>query len=296
MSATTAGQALVQTGLAPIDAQVLLAHVLQRDRAWLVAHRDDPLSREVADRFLALAERRRHGEPVAYLVGRREFWGLPLQVSPAVLVPRPETETLVELALEWLPSERPVRVLDLGTGSGAIALAIAHERPRADVMAVDASTAALAVARSNAATLGLRNLTLLESDWYEAVGDAPFDLIVSNPPYVAAGDPHLHQDDVRFEPLAALVAGADGLDALRTIVAGAAARLLPGGGLLVEHGYDQAAAVRALLETAGFAGVTARRDIAGIFRVAGGRRSGQVLTAPPVLARRVVRRPQQGRA
>jgi len=268
----TAGQALVQAGLAPIDAQVLLAHVLQRDRSWVIAHRDDPLPRDAATAFFALAKRRRSGEPVAYLVGRREFWGLPLQVSPAVLVPRPETETLVELALDWLPAGRPTRVLDLGTGSGAIALAIARERPQADVMAIDASPAALAVARSNAAALGLRNVTFLESDWYAAVDDAPFDLIASNPPYVAAGDPHLGGDDVRFEPLAALVAGADGLDALRTIVAGAGARLVSSGALLVEHGHDQAAAVRVLLEEGRFAAVTARRDIAGIFRVAGGRK------------------------
>ena len=272
MSGMTVGRALAQAGLAPIDAQVLLAHVLRRDRAWLVAHRDDPLDSSLATTFLALARRRRNGEPVAYLVGRREFWGLSLQVSPAVLVPRPETETLVELALDWLPADRPARVLDLGTGSGAIALAIARERPQAEVVAIDASVAALAVARSNAAALGLHNVTFVESDWYAGVGDAPFDLIVSNPPYVAAGDPHLRQDDVRFEPRAALVAGADGLDALRTIVTGAAARLAPAGRVLVEHGHDQAAAVRALLEGAGFEDVTERRDLAGICRVAGGRR------------------------
>lgn len=273
MTGTTVGHALAQAGLAPIDAQVLLAHVLDRDRTWLVAHRDDPLPREQATAFFALAGRRRNGEPVAYLVGRREFWGLSLQVSPAVLVPRPETETLVELALEWLPIDRPLRVLDLGTGSGAIALAIARERPLADVVATDASPAALAVARSNALALGLRNVTLMVSDWYAALGGAAFDLVASNPPYVAAGDAHLGGDDVRFEPRGALVAGADGLDALRTIVAGADQWLVPAGALLVEHGYDQAAAVRALLEGAGFVDVTARRDIAGTVRVAAGRRS-----------------------
>lgn len=274
MSGMTVGHALAQAGLAPLDAQVLLAHVLRRDRTWLVAHRDEALQHGAATTFFALAERRRNGEPVAYLVGRREFWGLSLQVSPAVLVPRPETETLVELALEWLPTDRPLRVLDLGTGSGAIALAIARERPNADVVAIDASVAALTVARANATTLGLRNVTFMESDWYATVGGARFDLVASNPPYVAAGDPHLGLDDVRFEPLAALVAGADGLHALRTIVTGAGERLTPAGALLVEHGYDQAAAVRALLEDAGFVHLTARRDIAGIHRVAGGRRAG----------------------
>lgn len=273
MSGMTVGRALAQAGLVPIDAQVLLAHVLRCERTWLVAHRDDVLPRREATAFFALARRRRNGEPVAYLVGRREFWGLSLQVSPAVLVPRPETETLVELALEWLPADRPLRVLDLGTGSGAIALAIARERPQVEVVAVDASQAALAVARSNASALGLRNVTFVESDWYAGLADAAFDLIASNPPYVAAGDPHLGQDDVRFEPLAALIAGADGLDALRTIVAGAGAWLASSGVILVEHGYDQATAVRSLLECAGFVGITARHDIAGISRVAGGRKA-----------------------
>lgn len=274
MSGMTVGQALLQAGLAALDAQVLLAHVVRRNRTWLVAHRDEPLPRREAAAFFALAQRRRNGEPVAYLVGRREFWGMDLQVSPSVLVPRPETEALVELALDWLPADRPVRVLDLGTGSGAIALAIARERPQSKVTAVDASPAALAVARANTSSLGLRNVTLLESDWFERVGDDPFDLIVSNPPYIAAGDPHLGQDDVRFEPIAALVSGADGLDALRFIVAQAPPRLAAGGALLVEHGYDQADAVRVLLVEAGFADVTARRDLAGISRVAAGRRGG----------------------
>lgn len=273
MSTPTVGQALAQSGLAPLDAQVLLAHVVRRARSWLVAHRDDALRNEEAIAFFALARRRRNGEPVAYLVGRREFWGLSLQVNPAVLVPRPETETLVQLALEWLPADRPVRVLDLGTGSGAIALAIARERPHAQVIAVDSSPGALAVARANAGALGLRNVTLLESDWFASVDDEPFDLVASNPPYVAANDPHLATDDVRFEPLAALVAGADGLDALRAIVLASLPRLVPGGALLLEHGYDQAAAVRLLLEDAGYDEVTARRDLAGISRIAAGRRA-----------------------
>lgn len=273
MSATpTVGQALAQAGLAPLDAQVLLAHVVRRQRTWLVAHRDDPLTRDEASVFFALAKRRRNGEPVAYLVGQREFFGLALQVTPSVLVPRPETETLVELALERLPADRPWRVLDLGTGSGAIAIAIARERPRTHVIAVDASAAALSVARANAAALGAGNVAFVESDWYARIDDVPFDLIVSNPPYIRAGDPHLASDDVRFEPMTALVSGVDGLAALRTIVSGATSRLAAGGALLVEHGYDQAAAVRALFVAAGLDAVTARRDLAGIVRVAGGRR------------------------
>ena len=271
MIGMTVGRALMQAGLAPIDAQVLLAHVVRRNRTWLVAHRDEPLPNLEATTFFELAKRRRNGEPVAYLVGRREFWGMSLQVSPAVLVPRPETETLVELALEWLPIDREVRVLDLGTGSGAIAMAIARERPRAQVVAVDSSSAALTIARANACTIGLRNLVLLESDWFERVGDEPFDLVVSNPPYIAAGDPHLGREDVRFEPIVALVSGADGLDALRAIVTAAPGRLVAGGALLVEHGYDQANAVRVLMEDAGFSEVVARRDLAGIPRVAAGR-------------------------
>ncbi|MCC7041474.1 MAG: peptide chain release factor N(5)-glutamine methyltransferase [Burkholderiales bacterium] len=269
----TVGGALAQAWLAPIDAQVLLAHVLGRDRTWLIAHRDDALPREAADAFFALAERRRAGEPVAYLVGRREFFGLTLAVTPAVLVPRPETETAVELALEWLPADRPARVLDLGTGSGAIALALARERPQASVVASDVSADALAVARRNADALGLRNVAFRVSDWYASLDDAPFDLIASNPPYVAAGDPHLTQDDVRHEPRVALVSGRDGLDALQTIVAGAAARLVPGGALVVEHGFDQAEAVQALLRAAGFTAIVGRRDLAGIVRVAAGRRA-----------------------
>lgn len=273
MRGTTVGRALAQAWLAPIDAQVLLAYVLRRDRTWLIAHRDDVLTDDAAAAFFALAERRRAGEPVAYLVGQREFFGLALEVTPAVLVPRPETETAVELALEWLPADRPARLLDLGTGSGAIALALANARPHATIVAVDVSADALAVARRNADALGLRNVAFRVSDWYASLDAAPFDLIASNPPYVAAGDPHLTQDDVRHEPRTALVSGRDGLDALRAIVAGAAARLVPGGALVVEHGFDQAEAVQALLRAAGFTAIVGRRDLAGIVRVAAGRRA-----------------------
>jgi release factor glutamine methyltransferase len=268
----TVRQALAQSGLVPVDAQVLLAHALGCARTWLVAHGDDPLPRLQADAFFALAKRRRAGEPVAYLTGTREFWGLTLRVTPDVLIPRPETETLVELALEWLPRDGASRVLDLGTGSGAIALALASERPRARVIATDASGAALAVARDNAARLALANVEFAHADWYVGVPGGAFDLIVSNPPYVAAGDPHLSAGDLRYEPPAALASGVDGLAALRTIVGGAPAHLAKGGALAVEHGYNQSPAVQELLRDAGFGQINVRRDLAGIPRVVGGRR------------------------
>ena len=269
--AMTVRRALAQAGLAPIDAQALLAHVLSRDRGWLVAHATDPLPADQVHAFFALARRRREGEPVAYLTGVREFFGLPLVVDRKVLIPRPETETLVEWALSNLPADRPMRVLDLGTGSGAIALAIAHARPQVTVVATDNSADALAVARGNAARLGLSNIEWLRADWFEALGAATFDAIVSNPPYVAAGDPHLVEGDVRYEPSSALASGPDGLDALRVIVAGAAEHLAAGGWLAVEHGYDQAAAVRNLLQQAGFGQLECLRDLSGIPRVAAGR-------------------------
>ena len=269
----------------PVDAQVLLAHVLGVGRAWLIAHATDPLPRDRADAFFALAKRRREGEPVAYLTGRREFHGLDLDVSPAVLVPRPETEGLVECALERLPAGRPLAVVDLGTGSGAIALAIASVRPLARVLATDVSHEALAVARGNATRLGLVNVTFAQGDWYGALpADAgPFDLVAANPPYIAAGDSHLDDGDLRFEPTRALTPGGDGLDALRAIVAGAPARLLAGGWLVVEHGYDQSDTVRTLFAEAGFEAIEARRDLAGIPRTVAGRKPGQaeIRVRPP---------------
>lgn len=269
--AMTVGQALAQAGLVPLDGQVLLAHVVGQNRAWLVAHRDDALPRAQADVFFALAKRRRDGEPVAHLTGVREFWGLSLTVTPDVLIPRPETEAIVELALAQVAPDRPVRILDLGTGTGAIALALAQERPRAQVVAVDRSAAALEVARGNAQRLGLRNVEFKASDWYSALTGERFDVLVSNPPYIEAGDPHLREGDVRFEPITALTPGGDGLDALRAIVAGAPAHLVPGGWLFVEHGYDQRDAVAMLFADAGFADPVAARDLAGHWRVAGGR-------------------------
>jgi release factor glutamine methyltransferase len=266
-------RALQQSGLAAVDAQVLLAHVLERNRAWLVAHAGDVLSPEHARAFDALARRRRAGEPVAYLTGTREFWGMPLRVSPAVLVPRPETETLVEVALARLLPRRALRVLDLGRGSGAVALAIARERPLARVVGSDVSGAALAVARGNGQRLSIANVEWVESDWYAGLpADASFDAIVSNPPYVRAGDPHLREGDLRFEPAIALSPGGDDLGAIRRIVAGALARLSREGLLAVEHGYDQSDAVQDLFRAAALQEVGTQRDIAGLPRVTFGLR------------------------
>ena len=270
METMTVRRALAQSALVPIDGQVVLAHVLDRDRAWLAAHPEEALTRAQADAFFALAKRRRDGEPVAYLTGKREFWGLLLRVTPAVLVPRPETETLVEAALARLPADRDLRVLDLGTGSGAIALALAHERPRAHVTATDVVAEALAVAQDNAQHLGIVNVEFVHSNWYAALGAERYDLVAANPPYVAEGDPHLTEGDVRFEPAAALTAGGDGLDAVRTIVSGAAEHLVPGGHLAVEHGYNQSELVRELFAAAGFTSVMVYRDLAGIPRVVAG--------------------------
>ncbi|RCW76173.1 peptide chain release factor N(5)-glutamine methyltransferase [Pseudorhodoferax soli] len=254
-------------GLDRLDAQLLLLHALghdPNDRAWLLAHDQDQPTPEVLQRFDTAATRRLAGEPVAYLLGQKEFFGLSLQVDARVLVPRPDTETLVEWALEHLPGGGSA--LDLGTGSGAIALALAHARPDALVSAVDRSADALAVARANAEQLGLR-VQFMQADWLQGV-DGPYDLIVSNPPYIAAADPHLAA--LAHEPLSALASGADGLDDLRTITASAGAHLCPGGWLLLEHGYDQAEAVCALLQAQGFVQVGSRTDLAGIARCSGG--------------------------
>jgi release factor glutamine methyltransferase len=256
---------------ARLDAELLLAHALGVSRAKLYAwpeHEPDAAARETFERLVAA---RAGGEPVAYLTGRREFWSLDLAVSPAVLIPRPETELLVELALERIAPDAPSRIADLGTGSGAIALAIASERPRARVIATDASADALAVARGNAERLGLRNVTFAQGDWCEALGHERFDVIVSNPPYIAAGDAHLETGDLRREPHAALVAGTDGLDAIGRIVATAQAHLDPGGWLLLEHGWDQAARVRALLDAHGYREITSVRDGAAHERATLGR-------------------------
>jgi release factor glutamine methyltransferase len=251
---------------ARLEARVLAAHAWQVDRAWLIAHDTDPLTEGQTADFEALLTRRLAGEPAAYLVGTREFYGRPFQVSPDVLIPRPDTELLVELALARMPPGQAVEVLDLGTGSGCIAITLALERPLARVTAVDRSAAALAIAQRNAALLNARP-EFLSSDWFDALAGRRFDLIVSNPPYIAAADPHLARGDVRFEPLTALAAGADGLDDLRHLIAAACKHLKPGGTLLLEHGYDQGAACCALFLQAGFAGVNTRKDLAGLDRV-----------------------------
>lgn len=262
---------LKHSPLDPLETRVLLTHALQLTRVQLITQNERIFSDEEAQRLSALFERRINGEPIAYILGEREFYGLAFAVTPDVLIPRPETELLVELALERLPQGG--NVLDMGTGSGAVAVAIAHTRPDANVTALDASTNALAVAQNNAARHGAR-VTFLHSDWYGALHDERFDLIVSNPPYIADNDVHLSQGDLRFEPRSALTDHADGLSALRIIIAGAATHLAPKGWLLMEHGYDQAAAVRALLTKQGFEEVQSWQDLAGIERVSGGRLPG----------------------
>lgn len=223
--------------------------------------------------FSELLQRRLHGEPMAYIMGEREFYGLTFKVTPATLIPRPETELLVELALQRIPATGPCAVLDLGAGSGAVALSIAHARPQAQVHAVDVSPQALGVARENAARLALSNVAFFMGDWYAPLpGGNRYDIIVSNPPYIAAGDPHLQQGDLRHEPPSALTSGPDGLDDIRRIAAGAQAHLAPQGWLLLEHGYDQGAAVQRILRGAGLAEVFTARDLAGNDRVGGGRR------------------------
>jgi len=270
MTVTQALAAAQALGLDRLDAQLLLLLALGRpshERAWLLAHDTDALTPTMEARFLALAQRRAAGEPLAYLSGVKEFYGLPLQVDARVLDPRPDTETLVDWALDCLRDMAAPQVIDLGTGSGAIALAIKHTRPDAQVTAVDASADALAVAGANAQALKLA-IELRQGDWLDGVA-ARYDLVVSNPPYIAEGDPHLPA--LQHEPRQALTAGRDGLDDIRTIVAQAPAHLQPGGWLLLEHGWDQAPAVRALLQGAGLTEVQSHRDLAGIERCSGGR-------------------------
>jgi len=255
--------------LDPLENRILLCHALRLTRVQLITQSERRLDQAESDALKALFARRLRGEPIAYIVGLREFYGLDFRVTPDVLIPRPDTELLVELAMERLPTGGAL--LDMGTGSGAIAVSIAHSRPDAVVTALDASAAALAIARENAAAHQAR-VTLLESDWYGALAkDQRFAVIASNPPYIVEGDVHLSQGDLRFEPVDALTDHGDGLSDLRTIIDGAPAHLLPQGWLLLEHGYDQAAAVRALLAGTGFTDVQSWRDLAGIERVSGGR-------------------------
>ncbi len=255
------------------DAELLLLHVFGQPRAWLYAHADEPVEASAVRRVRELVARRRAGEPLAYITGRREFWSLDLAVSPAVLIPRPETELLVELALSHIPQSVEMDIADLGTGSGAIALALARERPHARVLASDSSAGALAVARANAARLGIDNVEFVPGDWWDAVRGRHFDLVVSNPPYIALADPHLQQGDLRFEPAAALAAGSDGLAAIRRIIGGARQHLRTGAWLLLEHGLDQGCAARDLLEENGFANAFTARDLEQRERVSGGCRA-----------------------
>ena len=265
------------SGLPRAEARRLLASLTGQPLTWFMAHGDDPADPNTATRFQTLAERRRAGEPLAYLLGQQEFYGRPFAVSPAVLIPRADTETLVETALEQLLLLRqqrrtvPLSLLELGTGSGIIAITLALEAPDTGVHAVERSPEALAMAQQNAKALGAHRIHWHAGSWWQALASPRrFDLIVSNPPYIAAHDHHLQQGDLRFEPPQALAAGPDGLDDLRIIIGGAPAHLTSGGWLLLEHGYDQEAPVQALLRDAGFAEVFTRRDLAGQPRVSGG--------------------------
>lgn len=256
---------------ARLDAELLLAYVLDQPRSHLYAWPDRPATDAQRARFAELVERRAQGEPVAYLTGTREFWSLPVRLTADVLIPRPETELLVELALAHLPDRpRPV-IADLGTGSGVIALALARECPHCRIVATDRSEGALTTARLNAEQLGLRHIEFRLGNWFEPLAGECFDLILSNPPYIAEGDPHLERGDLRYEPRGALVSGRDGLDDLRVIAQNARRHLHKGGWLIVEHGYDQGAAVRKLLEEQGFSGVETRHDLAGVARATLGR-------------------------
>lgn len=255
-----------------LDAELLLCHALGVNRSWLYAWPDKSLVPAQQRRFAELVARRASGEPIAHILGEREFWSLSLIVTPDTLIPRPDTELLVAQALCLLPEETALRVADLGTGSGAVALAIARERPRCSVVATDSSPAALAVARENAVRNQIANVTFRQGDWCAALGDERFDLIVSNPPYIAADDPHLSQGDVRFEPRTALVAGRDGLDDIRQIASAAREHLHSNGWLLLEHGFGQGEGVRGILQENGYEKVTTWRDLAGLERVTGGRR------------------------
>jgi len=255
-----------------LDAEILLCHLLQRPRSYLLAWPERELTVEQQAAYQTLLARRAGGEPVAYITGEREFWSLSLRVTPAVLIPRADTELLVELALARIPAGRPADIADLGTGSGAVALAIASERPLARVVAVERSPAALAVARDNAQRLGLDKVRCVEGDWCRPLAGQRFDLIVSNPPYIPDADPHLDLGDLPAEPRGALAAGDDGLDAIRRIVAQAPDHLRADGWLLLEHGYDQGEAVRTLLAGAGWQAVEGHPDLAGNPRCSTARR------------------------
>lgn len=262
----------LDTTSARLDAEVLLAHALGRPRSHLYAWPDRVPAASQRVQFEALLARRAGGEPVAYLVGQREFWSLPLAVTPDTLIPRPETETLVVQALAVIPPDGRIDIADLGTGSGAIALALAHERPRARILATERSAAALAVARANARRLGIGNIEFGTGDWCGALGERQFDVVVSNPPYIAEQDAHLDSGDVRFEPHGALTAGCDGMTALTDIARCARQHLRSGGWLMLEHGCEQQAAVVQLLQSLDYREIADYPDDAGLDRVACGRK------------------------
>ena len=257
----------LKTEAAAFEAQLLLQYVLGVNRAWLIAHEHDVLQPNIQVVFEALLNRRLAGEPIAYILGGREFYGLDLLVTPDTLIPRPDTETLVEAALAKISDSANQTILDLGTGTGAIALAVAKHRPKVNVVAVDASAAALEVAKKNAATLAITNVRLMLSDWFDALLGERFDLIVSNPPYIEQNDVHLTQGDVRFEPISALTSGADGLDDIRRIVADCLIYLKPQGWLMIEHGYNQADLVADLMAEAGLVSIQTIKDFGGNNRV-----------------------------
>jgi release factor glutamine methyltransferase len=261
----------LDTASARLDAEILLAHALDKPRSHLHAWPDKVPAPPRQARFDALLARRAFGEPVAYLTGQREFWSLALTVSRDTLIPRPETETLVAHALSVIADDRCMEIADLGTGSGAIALAIAHERPYTRILATDCSKAALAIARANAQRLGIANVAFMAGDWCDALDDRQYDLLVSNPPYIPEQDRHLAEGDVRFEPRSALASGSDGMSALTAIARCARRHLRTGGWLMLEHGYDQQAAVVQLLQSLGYRDIADYPDDAGLSRVVCGR-------------------------
>lgn len=263
---------------ASLEVNLLLQQLLDVNRAWLIAHAEDTLTPEQYAAFDILLQRRLNGEPIAHILGNREFYGLPLKVTADTLIPRPDTETLVEAALVKIPPATPINILDLGTGTGAIALAIAKHSPNAHVTALDFSENALNIARENAKNLAIPNVSFLLSHWFSALNQQQFHIIVSNPPYIAENDPHLSQGDVRFEPKSALTSGADGLDDVRHIIAHARHHLTPSGWLMLEHGYDQAQAVAELLAQTQFCHIGHRLDLAGIQRVTFGMVSPMIST------------------
>ena len=267
-----AATATLNSDTARLDAEVLLASILNNNRSHLHAWPEKILPEETCQQFRQLVQRRAAGEPVAYLTGQREFWSLPLGVSAATLIPRPETETLVTLALEKIPADACFNIADLGTGCGAIALAIATERPRSRIIATDASGVALAIAASNASKLGIKNISFIHGNWCDPLAKTAFNLILSNPPYIEDKDAHLQRGDVRFEPRTALAAGPDGMRDLEQIMGCALHRLQPRGWLMLEHGYNQADKVKKRLKGLGYHEISAENDAAGLDRVCMGRK------------------------